>query len=193
MQQPSQPHWIFARWYHTLAVSAFALLIAAIALQAITPKPEEAAPTFGAARPGDVFSTSKQKELGQPLESIKTEKGDTEYLYASDFAVHPNQVHVDTENKVQFVKEFISFDSKHTLSRYVSEYGQPDFVLYDTSSPDSVRAHVFLENGLAVVAHVDGDVVEQKWFFVPTTKEEFLAGYGESLSESGAGPESLAE
>jgi hypothetical protein len=193
MQQPPQRHWIFARWYYTLAVSAFVLMVVAVAIQLVTPKPPEATPTFGAARPGDTFSSSKQKELGEPLETSKTKKGDTEYLYASDFAVHPNQVHVDAKNKIQFVKEFVLPDPKHTLTQYVAEYGQPDFVLYDTGSPDSVRAHVFLEAGLVVVAHIDGDVVEQKWYFEPTTKELFLAGYGDSLSESGSGPESFPE
>ncbi|MDA1079638.1 MAG: hypothetical protein O2840_03040 [bacterium] len=191
MQQPPQPHWIFARWYHTLAVSAFVLLLAAVVLQTITPKPKTPSSTLGDIQPGENFSKKMQQELGEPLETFTTKSGDEGYLYSSSFAAHPNQVHVDEENKIVFVKEYLTFDPNHTLAQYVTEYGQPDFALYDSESPETTRSHVFLTAGLVVVAHVDGDVVEQKWFFVPTTKDAFLAGYGSSLSEFGHGPESL--
>ncbi|NCN06325.1 MAG: hypothetical protein GW946_00595 [Candidatus Pacebacteria bacterium] len=182
-------HWIFARWYYTLAAAAFILLASAAILQLLTPKPEKTATSFSALMPGNTFSSKKQQELGEPIESAITEQGDTKYLYQSSFAALPNELYISKENKVVFIKEFVLPDHEHTVSQYAAEYGEPDLVMYDSSSPDSVRAHVFLEAGLVVVAHVDGDIVEQKWLFEPTTKEKFLAGYGDTLSEIGSGPE----
>jgi len=189
-QKTTQLHWLFSHWYYTLAISAFVLMLAALALQALTPKPEKVVPDAISAKPGDTFSV---KKLGEPLESFTTENNETGYRYASDFAAYPNEVVVDAENTIQFVKEFITFDPDHTLAQYAEQYGQPDLELFDSNSPDSVRAHVFLTAGLVVVAHIDGDVVEQKWYFIPTTEELFLVGFGNPLSESGSGPEARPE
>lgn len=142
--------------------------------------------------PGYSTLAQVQEKLGQPLTSQQTNLG-TELAYTSKFPALPNQVVVGSENKVSFVKEHIVYDETHTLATYTEKLGEPDLVLYGEELADSVKAYVFLDEGLVIVAHIANNAVEQKWYFAPTTQETFLATWGQTLTTEEHGPEALAE
>ncbi|NCN03858.1 MAG: hypothetical protein GW942_02170 [Candidatus Pacebacteria bacterium] len=163
-------------------ITAISLFINNLILQQI-PIQEN---TWNGITPG--YSKQEQliKMMGEPLDIIETENG-SEIKYKSDFPAVPNKVETNKEGTVQFIKEYLLYDETHLLSQYISEYGEPNISLIDNESGDAFKAHVFLDEGLVIVAHnVDGSV-EQKWYFEPTTAEIFLSSWGNNLSLNGPG------
>lgn len=176
-------------WYVALGILFFLMLVIAQLFRVLTPKiiPIQQNSwqglTPGYSRLEDVVGN-----LGQPLSTEDIREG-TALYYQSDFPVFPDEVIVNTTNTVQFIKEFVPYNADHTLQQYTQEFGQPDLELYDQDTGYASKAYVFLQQGLVIIAHISGQTVEQKWYFVPTTQQEFLQSWGKNLTDQGNPPE----
>jgi len=144
--------------------------------------------TWNGITPGYSKYEQLVEKMGVPIDSVETKDG-FEIKYQSEFLAIPNKVETDKEGTVQFIKEFVKYDSTHNLSQYIKEFGKPDLVLSDRESGISLRANVFLTQGLVIMAHVKDGSVEQKWYFTPIDQKEFLSSWGKALSLEAHGPE----
>jgi len=145
--------------------------------------------TFGGTvTPGYSKIDAVTEKLGQPLTKKTTDLGQL-YEFTSDYPTRPNLAVSAEDGTVTFIKEFLPFDTDERISTYLTELGQPDFKLKDTESSSALDAYVFVDEGLVLLAHLDGGVIEQKWYFIPTTPEIFIASWGRNLSTQGEGPE----
>ena len=157
--------------------------------RSLTPETETTKSGFSSIKPGQTIKDPKLTDLGEPISSYTTDYQERVYLYPSEVPVHPREIYLNTNNKVVLMKDFYAYDELKNLSNYIERYGEPDLVLQDTNSPDSLKANVFLKQGIVVVAHVDGGNIEQRWDFEPMDEESFLKGPGRTLSVYGHGPE----
>lgn len=187
--QPQIPLWK-EYWYVTFLVIAFIILTISFIIRSLLPTPPapNQSNTWETITPG--YSTIQQaaEQLGAPIDSKQTNRGiETTFSSYNDFL--PHQVVSDQGGTVRFAKEFIHSSLDHTLDQYINEYGSADLQLIDHESSDALTAHVFLEEGLVVLAHNADQTVEQKWYFEPTDEATFLNSWGINLETEGHGPE----
>lgn len=184
---PTRPSASFLKqyWYVLLLGIAFILLIIANILRVLTP-PESGVNVWNGVKPGK-SKANKLEELGAPI-LTEQKNGDTYYYYKSEFPTVPTEVIVDKNNTVQFIKERISYDPKHTLNTYTDQLGAPDLELFYTPSRGVLKAYVFLKHGLVILSHQQDLSVEQRWYFAPTDKDTFLTAWGEELGETEGEP-----
>ena len=140
---------------------------------------EKVATSIEGVTPG-VSDKSKLEVFGEPRSEVINPDGSTLFKFGPEKSPVPIEVVVQ-ENKIVFIKKYPSLNDKTTLKYYLDEYGNPDLSLF--SEAPGFKAHVFLDEGLVVVAQEvgRGNVYELR-YFVPTTKEEFLATWGKDLS-----------
>ncbi len=95
------------------------------------------------------------------------------------------------ENKVIFMKEKISYNPENNLKPYLQKFGEPQLILFSTQMSNSVRANVFLNQGLVIFTHIKDQSVQEIWRFEPTTQEIFMNTWGKTLSTEENGPEAF--
>lgn len=115
--------------------------------------------------------------------SVEENENNTSYKYESGFKSFPNEVVVSKDQTTQFIKEYLVADSNHTLDYYINQLGGYDLELGVPEVSHSVKAAVFLKEGLVVVHYSTSEnkTVVQKWYFEPTNEETFLKTWGSSL------------
>ena len=176
------------RWIYGLFIFAALVLIISSVFRLLTPiTPEEKTDqinTWQGITPGTTTVGELEKKLGQPIDQIQNADGTTTLHYQSAFTSIPNQVVADDQNTIQFIKEYYDYTQGFYLADYIQEHGEADFSLTDLGTSDAVLAHIFLTDGVVLVANKSNNYVIQKWYFTPTTKENFLAQWGKNLSES---------
>ena len=185
-----QPRFFSEKKIVIFLIVAFVIFLVGYILRLLTPP----APvpiqenSWSGITPG--YSNAQQviENLGTPLSSFESAEG-TVLNYQSNFPSMPNQVIVGNNNTVSFMKEFVVYDVNHKLQQYTDQFGNPDLELFGESLSNSVKAYVFLEEGLVIIAHLNGQGVEQKWYFTPTDEQTFLQSWGESLTSEEHGPE----
>jgi hypothetical protein len=172
-----------------LATAVFFFILAQI-IRLLTPPapPVSQNNTWQTVTPGITTRSEVEARLGQPINSIPTANG-TELQYKSVYPALPQQVIVDKDQKVQFIKEFIDYDPKNTIDSLLAQYGSADMEMFDPATGNGSTALVFLKQGVVVVINRFSKVIEQKWYFVPSSKEEFLQNAGKTLQAEEAGPE----
>lgn len=155
-------------------------------------EPPIQANTWQGLTPGFKITPKLNSELGGPVvvKNLAAEKQQVSYR-SEDFKVFYNEVIVDKDGVVEFIKIPVAYTETHTLSEYISLYGEQDFDLYDHRVGANIKAYVFLDEGLAVLANAETQVVEQLWYFEPTDKNMFMALWGSELSEEYSKPEAF--
>lgn len=180
-------------WYVALGIFVFVALIVAQILRMLTPREVPIQEnTWEGITPGYTSLEQLMEKLGEPIGSENTNLGTAVY-YQSEFPAYPDTIVVDNSNTVQFIKEHIPYDENHLLSQYIEQFGQPDLELIDEQTGPSATAYVFLSKGIVIVAHANAHTVEQKWYFDPTTRENFLRSWGQNLTDEAPGPETFEE
>jgi hypothetical protein len=178
-------------WYVTFLVVSFIILTIATIIRSLLPQPAPVTGqpnSWGIITPGSSTIVQVTQQLGQPLQTQQTSRGvENTFAYYNDFT--PHQVVTNQSGVVTFAKEFIRSSPDHTLDQYTSQYGQADFQLIDHESSDALTAHVFLQEGLVVLAHNADQTVEQKWYFEPVDESTFMESWGANLETEGHGPE----
>lgn len=178
-------------WYVTFMAVAFLILMISIVVRSLLPEPPPKtgqSNSWGQITPGFTTINQAAEQLGQPITNKQTPLG-IESTFQSYEKYSPHRVVADQDGVVRFVKEFIRSSDEHTLDQYTNLYGQPDLQLKDQKSSPALTAHVFLNEGLVVLAHIADDTVEQKWYFEPTDEDNFLQSWGATLTSSPRGPE----
>ncbi len=172
-----------------IAISAVLLLIITF-IRLFTPEtqPPLQENSWNGVTPGYSFTQKVSEELGEPI-SVNMVGNAKEVSYKSVFPSKPNTILVSDNGIVEFIKEHVTYDSKHTVENYLPKLGQPDFVLFAPEISIGVQAHVFLSKGVVLIAHSKDNSVEQKWYFAPTNKDSFMFTWGKELSESFSNPE----
>jgi hypothetical protein len=191
---PAQPFVPFykRKWFLVVILVVVIAGTTAALLRVFTPDLIPQTPqsnTWGAITPGKTDANKVVAALGQPINSFERD-GKTIMQYTSIYPAAPNEVTLDAVGTVAFIKEQVTYDPNHTLSKYTAEFGQEDFSLFAPQISRAVKAHVFLKKGVVVVAHINTQAVQQKWYFVPTTQTQFMSLWGEDLKAQDA-PESL--
>lgn len=148
--------------------------------------------TWQGLTPGFKMTAKLNAELGEPVtvKNLPAEKQRISYQ-SDDFKVFYNDVIVDKDGVVEFIKVPVAYNESHTLAEYISLYGEPDFELYAPHHGANIKAYTYLEEGVSVFANAETKVVEQLWYFEPTDQETFLFLWGEPLSENYSEPESF--
>lgn len=142
--------------------------------------------------PGYTNISEIPDSLGSPISQAETADG-TQYSFESTYPPLPHEIVTDPNGTVLFIKEYTPIESTENLLEYITSLGRADFTLKDINSGYSLDAHVYLEEGIVVLAHIADGSVQQKWYFVPTTAEIFLASWGRNLNTEARGPETAPE
>ena len=176
-----------------LAVLAVLLVIAS-AVQQFIPieEPPVQENTWQGLTPGFKLTPKLLEELGKPLEVENLPAEKQHLTYSSEhFAAYHNEILVNKEGIVEFIQIPAKFDENNTLSNYITLYGEPDFELFAPQVNENVKAHVFLDEGLVIVANISNKVINQTWHFEPTDTETFMLNWGRQLSTEATQPEAF--
>lgn len=138
-------------------------------------------------RPGITTSSDLQK-IRTPREVQENPDGTSTYVFGEKTDPNPDEA-VTKDDKVFFFKKRPTQKDFSNISQVVEKYKNPDFTLF-SSIPDSI-VYVFLDEGLAVTADKDSGVVHELRYFVPTTKEDFIQGWGKDLLSTSPTPPPL--
>ncbi|MBP7700885.1 hypothetical protein KA111_02365 [Candidatus Woesebacteria bacterium] len=178
-------------WLIIFIISSIIIILSSITFNIATTKvvPTQEN-TYKSATPGFEFTNSIQENLGNPIETKTTDLG-IEYRYKSEYPVNPDIILVSPENKVIFMKEKISYNPENNLKPYLQKFGEPQLILFSTQMSNSVRANVFLNQGLVIFTHIKDQSVQEIWRFEPTTQEIFMNTWGKTLSTEENGPEAF--
>lgn len=191
---PSQPvhksRSVFSEfWYIFLFAFALVAITIGYILQALTP-PSTETYTWNEITPGQSNLNDLTAQMGQPIG--QEAYGDGQKLsYTSDYPTLPQDVILDSAGTVQFIKQYLPPNTTENIDDYIAQFGEPDYVLFDTNTGDSYNANVFLQQGVVVFSHFSDGSVNQKWYFQPTTPEIFFQSWGSNLTDEEEGPERL--
>lgn len=192
-QQPytTQPKAAEKTWIIRLLIVLAVTIVISIIYTMISPNSVPVQQnSWGFVTPGYKLSEQAIQQLGEPVAVKETEDG-TENSYKSAYPSLPHTITVDQNSIVKFVKEYVNYDENHTLQTYTSKFGDPDLQFIGFGYTDTSTANVFLDEGFVVFTHPQGNIVESKWYFEPTTQETFLAGFGAEFLEPPHEPESF--
>lgn len=179
--------WIF------LSVLAI-LFVIATAVQQFIPieEPPIQENTWQGLTPGFKLTPKLLETLGAPVkvESLPAEKQKVSYT-SEHFAAYYNEVIVTKDGIVEFIAVPTKYEETHTVSNYITLYGQPDIELYASHISTNSKAHVFLNEGIAVISKSTSSIVTEIWYFQPTDRETFLNTWGEELTPESSYPEAF--
>lgn len=187
---PPKPRSVFREFWY-IFFFAFALIAVTIGyvLRALTP-PETQTYTWNNVTPGQTNLEDLTAQMGEPISSEAY--GDGQKLsYTSSYPTLPQDVVVDSNGTVQFIKEYLPPDTTENIADYITQFGEPDYVLFDENTGDTYNGNVFLNQGVVVFSHFNDGSVNQKWYFQPTTSEVFFQSWGSTLTDEEEGPERL--
>lgn len=191
IEESTQKSYFAEYWYVFVLIGIFILFVIAQILRLLTPPVPIKENTWQGVTPG--YSTIKQlqEQMGEASRVEELESGQRLYYPPNYESKRFNEIETDESGTVVFIKELVEFDEEHTLADYTEAYGDYDLRLHPSSFAPSVYAHVFLDEGLVIMAHVDRNIVEEKWYFDPVSEEVFLESWGSNLENTGGGPEQL--
>ncbi len=129
------------------------------------------------------ISTKKEvvDVLGPPLGEKQTQLGDT-LLYQSDNEVFPHTIVFDSNEKVSSIFVQVATDEEMKFSEWIKKYGQPEKEMYNSYSLLS-KTYIFSQEGIAVVANKEADLIYAIHYFKPTPLQNYLSSWGDFLSE----------
>ncbi len=176
-------------WYISALV---VILIGTIILRVATslipepPTTQTEVNTWNTLIPGYSTKASVTEKLGQPLQSVPTENGES-LEYSAPFAEYPTVVEVDSTQKVRFVRERFDPRDQSKVPAFVAKLGAPDFIQYSVGGAFPLEVH--LRYGVAVARHLSDKSVFEIWYFPPMSKQEFLSTIGKDNATESDEPE----
>lgn len=187
-----QPKKSERNWVTILLIIVAVSIVISIIVNLTTTQTPVQQNTWNSTTPGYKITNQAKKLLGEPIEVTKNEFG-TENSYRSSYPSLHNTITVAEDDTVKLIVEYIVYDPNHTLAQYIDQFGQPDLKLRNHNYTEYSIANVFLNAGLVVFTHEFAETVEIKWYFEPTSAEEFLQTYGKDLEDLSEehGPESF--
>ena len=131
--------------------------------------------------PGQTQQQEVLSLLGQP-EKTQVEKDRVVFSYPTQRQGIDNEVFFE-KDRVGLIKEQI-IDDQGSLPSFIQKFGEPEVKLFGPYASSGFLVYVFAASGIALVAHPDGGIVFETWYFTPMTLEEFRAKWGQELSET---------
>ncbi|HUW21194.1 MAG TPA: hypothetical protein VMW41_00865 [Candidatus Bathyarchaeia archaeon] len=153
--------------------------------EVVPPSPtQEAEPTiipfWQEFEPEKTSETEIKNKVGTPLKEYEKE-GQKILEYPSDYEYYPNKIYLK-DDKLQLVKELVSYQRNIKLESFIKKYGNPSLIMYEENLNQGYPINIFLDNGIAVAAHIaDGSVLEI-WYFKPMSRSDFIQTIGKSLT-----------
>lgn len=182
---------------HKKAVGFFAFVVLLISISLLLRSLTAQIPTpvtseWFEVRPGQVVEDLNELEK-QAID--KTSDGrSTTFSFQSTYPVFPHTIKIDEKSgKVTETRQMLPPDTDELLEKYVKELGEPNLVLYHSPTGGSVLAHVYLAQGIVIIAHIDGGVIEEFWQILPTTEEVFMGRYGDEFTTTMPGQEGFED
>ena len=195
-KQPKPPLSHFVS-QHKMAIGFVAfvvlLIVVSLLLRSYTAQiPTPVTSEWFEVRPGQVVEDLSELEK-QAIN--KTSDGrSTTFSFQSAYPVFPHTIKIDEKSgKVTETRQMLPPDTDELLEKYVKELGEPDLVLYHSPTGGSVLAHVYLSQGIVIIAHIDGGVIEEFWQILPTTEEVFMGRYGNEFTTTMPGQEGFED
>lgn len=164
-------------WLFILLATLAAVIFLQFTFQrkpAIPPSPTPtSAITFQNIQPGITSANQLQAILGQPISS-KTQDGATTLELPSTYLKNPHVAVVKNDLVVLFAEK-VALDKKLVLENYIDQFGQPDTTRYLERYGPGYSAHIFLKQGLLVVAYDRSGEVVELWYFQPMSIQELVS------------------
>ncbi|OHE62564.1 MAG: hypothetical protein A2Y36_04725 [Treponema sp. GWA1_62_8] len=149
------------------AAVTLAFFAIAIAFYSLNPFLDGGRKSFEQIQPGETSLTELKKDLGEPVQTEKTQGTELLY-YPTQSKYYQNSVALEGE-KILYTRRF--FPTPLSFKEYKSSYGDPDLVLYDNETEGS-QWLVYLRRGIAF--NVEGNEIFQVIRFSPTDKKTFI-------------------
>lgn len=182
------------KWfYYFLGIMAF-LSVASFVLRVITTnklsqtQPDQAA--WQGIQPGQVVEDSLLEKIQTPLINQKTTPSGKIFQFESPYPLYPNQIIVDQNNRVIAIEEQLPPESIETVDQLEQQYKSADLVL-PLKENAFLKAYIFLEQGVMLIANPTNKIIERRWYFEPTDEETFFNNWNHMFSNQGSGPEQL--
>ncbi|MBD3279333.1 MAG: hypothetical protein GF390_01320 [Candidatus Pacebacteria bacterium] len=193
MQQNNQQHQPFfkEKWFFILLAVSFVVVIVSVVFKLFTPPTPKLAPaqdnSWQGITPGFSDLADVQAKMGEPIKIEKTTFG-TKLQYRSKYPTMPHEIQTNQQGEVQFIKQYLDYENPENINDYQGSFGEADLELFMLNN-SPLKAYIYLDKGVVILAHSSDGAVEQKWYFTPTTKKAFLQSWGKNLSKKGSGPE----
>lgn len=173
-------------WLAILAIILFASLLSLYLLlpkkevPSIIKKPENIKLYKDSIKPGQSVN-DLINILGDP--TATSEQDQYRVLeYPSLFSKYTSKVYT-SEETIELIREPVKYEEKRKIDIYLEQLGEPISKLYDEKLGSSFVGYIYPEEGLAVFAHkIDGIIIEI-WYFKPTDLKNFIATWGQDLTE----------
>jgi hypothetical protein len=175
---------IFLKERRYLVVLLFIALLLAIITTFLTKKPVTGPVglSWQGIIPGKTSERELLQKLGNPL-SQQVEEHKKIFSFSSENQYRPNEV-ITLDSKVVFIKQPVVYPQEGEFEKYLQQFGQPDKVLFGPHSDAFFDAYIFLKQGLVLMANKNDGTIIEKWYFKPTSLENFLQAWGQELSET---------
>ena len=111
------------------------------------------------------------------------ENGQKVIEYPSAYQYYPNKIYLK-DQVVFLIKEQIAYQQNLNLNSFINVYGDYNFVRHDRNLGDGYPLYIFLDQGLAVAAHISTNRVMEVWQFPKMNRADFDQTIGISLSTS---------
>ena len=127
--------------------------------------------------PGITTKEQVLSKLGNPVK-----KTDNLLEYHSNNPNYNNQIQIE-EDKVSFIKEYISLADNRNSKQITQVYGEPKNILYGPDANSGFFLYVYPENGIAYIGHSTSGLLLEIWYFPPTNIDNFMKKYAQEYSE----------
>lgn len=122
--------------------------------------------------PGKTTTQEIQKSLGAPLSSVPTGTG-VVLTYPSSNEYWNNEI-TTQQNRVVFVKERAFPLTEGSYEERKKNFTSTPIQLYGPDSIIDICLFVYVEQGTALLANPNTNVLYEQWYFPPTTFNQFL-------------------
>lgn len=146
------------------------------------PSPTETPPVWQGISPGETSESELKKKLGEPLKESQKE-GQKIIEYSSKYEFYPHKIYTQNQT-VALIKEQVTYEQNLNLESYIKQYGNPPLIMYEKNLGAAYPLNIFLNQGLAVAAHLVSGRVIEVWYFNPMGETEFINSFGKELTQS---------
>jgi hypothetical protein len=146
----------------------------------VQPSPSPAASSFRGIVPGTSLDADVIAVLGKPIRKDTAGDQASSLIYASGIEKRPLNIDVGASGVVARIIE--PFSSTSQFSRMSVGLGGPDLTLFGLFEKQGFRLFVYLTRGIALLANPTTDALKERWYFQPTSPDDFLRNIAPGLT-----------
>ena len=170
-----------------LSLSSVAYIIFKVYVSKKTPTPvQNSNPVtkpadLSAIVPGTTTREEVIGKLGMPIKNIQT-AGDETLSYNSTNKNLDSQIIIE-KGVVVLVKEMVSYSDTKKVSGISKKYGVAIYSLFGPNSAGGSKLYIYPDKGIAYIGNPEFDALEEIWYFVPTSINDFKKKWAANYSE----------